>query len=183
MGPATVLLSGGIDSAACAHFLLSNDYKVRAAFFNYGQPAALPEATSAVAIARALRVPLKQYSIAGGPCFQSGEIVGRNAFLVLGALLLGQNPSGFIALGIHAGTTYYDCSPAFVESLARLLAEHTSGKLRLLTPFLNWTKREVYDYYTSTGLPYDYAYSCESGSIPPCGCCASCRDQAALYAG
>jgi 7-cyano-7-deazaguanine synthase len=88
--------------------------------------------------------------------------------------------SGVLALGIHSGTRYYDCSAAFAKAMTVLVAEHTDGALSLLAPFLEWNKREVYDYFIRAKLPIELTYSCETGTDEPCSVCNSCRDRKAL---
>lgn len=177
---AVVLLSGGMDSAACVYLLKRSGRAVRALFLDYGQAAAVPERRAAAWVAQHLEVPLSEFSFSGAPCFGSGELTGRNAFFVFSALFLGRLGRGVVVLGVHAGTPYFDCSPAFVEAADRLVAEHTDGRVRLVAPLLTWTKADVLDYCRTVGLPLDRTYSCEAGSEPVCGVCASCRDRAAL---
>jgi len=177
---AIVLLSGGIDSAACAHFLRDNGFSIRALFVDYGQKAAPFEKRSAEALSNLLGAELDSVLLRSPTHFGAGEIAGRNAFLVFAALLTGQLRTGVIALGIHSGTTYYDCSTAFAQSLDRLLAEHTDGRVRLSTPFIAWSKKNIFDYYKTSKLPIELTYSCESGQMPTCGRCLSCRDRRML---
>ena len=178
--PATVLLSGGIDSAACAHLLRARGHDVGGFFVDYGQAAANPEECAAKSIASQIGIPLGVYRVLGGPYFTPGELIGRNAFLLLSAVLLAPNKSGLVAIGVHAGTTYYDCSFAFIEKMGRLISEHTDGTLQLLAPFLKWNKKDVFDYFAKSGIPLELTYSCEAGVVPPCGRCASCRDRRIL---
>ena len=177
---ALVLLSGGIDSAACAWWLRDQGYSVRCLFVDYGQKAAPFEKIGAEALSRSLGVALECISLASSAQFGSGETSGRNAFLVFAAMLTSQLHTGVIALGIHSGTTYYDCSSAFAESMDRLVAEHTDGRLRLSTPFLTWSKKNIFEYYQASGLPVAMTYSCEKGQMPPCGMCLSCLDRRML---
>jgi len=180
MSHATVLMSGGIDSAACAHFLKSQNHSVRGVFLNYGQAAAASEFDAARRLARFLQTPLSVYEVTGAERFSPGELPFRNAFLITSAAFLSSNKSGLLAIGIHAGTPYFDCSVAFVESMARVVCEHTNGALRLIAPFLDWTKGEIFEYFVSSRIPLDLTYSCEAGSTRPCGVCASCRDRRSL---
>ena len=177
---AWVLLSGGIDSAACAYFLRDLGYRVNALFIDYGQKAAHSERSSAEMVSQSLGIQLITAALVAQPQFEAGEITGRNAFLILACLMASQIKMGVIAMGIHSGTRYYDCSTAFADSMDRLLSEHTDGCVRLLTPFVTWNKKNIVDYYLSKGLSLDMTYSCERGEVPPCGRCLSCLDRRAL---
>jgi 7-cyano-7-deazaguanine synthase len=177
---ATVLMSGGIDSSACAHFLLARGYVVEGLFVDYGQAAVGPESRAVAIIADHLGVSFRRISFAGFAPSGSGELVGRNALLVFAALFANRGRSGLLGLGIHAGTPYYDCSGEFFAAADRLVAEHTDGKVAVVAPFVNWPKRDIRDYFISAKLPVGATYSCEVGSEPSCGKCASCRDRRAL---
>jgi 7-cyano-7-deazaguanine synthase in queuosine biosynthesis len=53
-----VLLSGGVDSAACIDFYQRQGFAVSGLHVTYGQPAARHEAAAAAAIAHHYRIPL-----------------------------------------------------------------------------------------------------------------------------
>jgi 7-cyano-7-deazaguanine synthase len=180
MTSAVVLTSGGIDSTACAHFLKMQGNAVQCVFIEYGQAAAARERIAATAIAKSLQLPLSVHSFAATSAFPPGELRGRNAFLITAGLFLNRLSSGLLAIGIHSGTPYYDCSAGFFELMARLVSEHTDGAVRLVAPFLKWKKIEVFDYFVSAGLRTDLTYSCEAGTDPACGRCASCWDRQGL---
>lgn len=177
---ATVLMSGGIDSTACAAFLVNQGLEVSGIFMDHGQAAADFERVAVRSLAAALGIEVQELALTGAVPFKSGELVGRNAFLVFSAMFATHAGSGRIALGLHAGTPYYDCSPAFIEAINRAVAEHTDNTVRVVAPFIAWTKRDVYDYFVQAGLPIELTYSCESGGTPTCGRCASCKDRKAL---
>ena len=180
VGEAITLLSGGLDSAACSHLLAQAGWSVRGLFLAYGQAATEPERRAARSIAAHLGIGLTELALAGETSFAAGELIGRNAFFVFAALLTGQIGRGGIVLGIHAGTPYYDCSSAFVKAMDQLVAEHTDGRVRLLTPLLDWSKADVLAYCREAGIPPEITYSCEAGAVPTCGMCRSCQDRAAL---
>lgn len=180
MRSATLLMSGGIDSAACAHFLAQQGNAVHGVFINHGQAAAAMEARAVARIGAHLGIPVDEYAVTGSTAFATGELVGRNAFLVFTALFLSSARPGLLAMGLHAGTPYYDCSEAFAKDIGKLVAEHTDGQVVFVSPFLTWNKREVYEYFITTGIDISLTYSCEAGTEPPCGQCASCRDRKAL---
>lgn len=178
-GQATVLLSGGIDSAACAHLLKKDGYSVGGLFVDFGQASAQREKRAAIAVSEWLSIPMRVLEIAQDQRFGAGEIPGRNAFLVFSALAVCRCHDGLLAIGIHAGTGYFDCSPSFIERVMPLVEECTNGRASVVAPFLHWTKDEVYSYFLSAELPLNRTYSCEAGD-EPCGVCASCRDRKRL---
>ena len=116
-----VLLSGGLDSAACASAIKERQ-RLRCMFVDYGQPAAKWEKNAADQICAALSMPLTTVTVSAQASFGVGEILGRNAFLVLTALTFSGIQVGEIVIGIHSGTPYYDCTPAFLVSMNRLAA-------------------------------------------------------------
>ena len=77
-----VLLSGGLDSAACLHFYVALGRQVAAVFIDHGQPASDEEASSAHAVAHYYRVPLRTHTWCGSTERTVGSIFGRNAFLL-----------------------------------------------------------------------------------------------------
>jgi 7-cyano-7-deazaguanine synthase len=177
---ATVLMSGGIDSAACAAFLMAQGLKVSAIYINHGQAASAYERRAANLLSTALNIQLSELFFFGSDPSGAGELIGRNAFLTFAVLFATRAKTSQIALGLHSGTPYYDCSPAFVTTINRVVAEHTDGKVQVVTPFIEWTKREVFEYFMRAGLPISSTYSCEAGSAGGCGQCASCLDRKAL---
>ena len=175
-----VLLSGGIDSAASAHYYLDLDFEINAFFVDYGQSARDNEQQSAVRIAAFYDIKLDQASFPSTKQYGAGEIRGRNAFLILAALLYYPRFKGIISLGIHSGTPYYDCSPQFIRDITPIIDAYTDGEVRIDAPFLTWDKANVYTYCKEKNVPIDLTYSCEAGTTPPCGECRSCKDREAL---
>lgn len=176
---ATVLLSGGIDSALCAHMLLNEGHTVQGLFVDYGQRVAARERVAASAVAAGLGIELQLMRLEGGAARGSGELRGRNALLLSVAVFEMPGRDGIVACGIHAGTPYYDCSPAFADTMGRLIAEQSDGRLQLSCPLLLMSKKEVYEAFLEAGLPLDITYSCEAAEVA-CGGCASCLDRQAL---
>jgi len=177
---ATVLFSGGIDSTACIHLLRRNGHQVGGLFVDFGQAAARMEHRSVVALSEHLTIPLDVLEIRNNAAFGAGELIGRNAFLVLAALLCRQMQSNLIAIGIHAGTSYFDCSPAFASHISSLVEECSASRASVIAPFLHWSKDDVYSYFLSTNVPLSLTYSCEASGPEPCQECASCKDRQRL---
>jgi 7-cyano-7-deazaguanine synthase len=179
---ATVLMSGGIDSTACAHFMLRRGMAVTGLFIHHGQAAATCETKAVKAIGDRLGIQTDRFMLKGHRRAELGvgELVGRNAMLIFTALFLTRARPGLLVIGIHAGTPYFDCSESFFGSAAKLVADQTDGHVRLVAPFLEWSKKDVFDYFKTEQLPIELTYSCEAGTEPVCGRCASCLDRQAL---
>lgn len=178
---AVVLLSGGLDSAACLKFYLDLSYEVECIFCDYGQPALEPELRAAKAISKIYGVPLHIITTSSLAIPPSGEICGRNALLVIQALCFMGFGTYKIILGIHAGTNYADCSPGFVTSMNYLLDCYANGTICVEAPFIEWDKKEIMVYCKEKDIPWNLTYSCEAGSIPPCGKCLSCLDRKGFF--
>lgn len=172
-----VLLSGGLDSAACVAFYQKLDYDVEGLFCDYGQPAATEEYKAAQRVADYFDISLHTVEVDNLSIPNSGEISGRNALLVMIALSYFGYGIYKIALGIHAGTSYADCSIGFVDATNRMLDCYASGMICLEAPFVEWQKGAIAEYVKGKGIPYQITYSCERGVNPPCGCCGSCADR------
>ena len=177
-----VLMSGGIDSTACAHYFLQRGSKVTGIFVDYGQSAARSERRAVKQVTAHLGIPLLKMSFDSGRRFKTGEITGRNAFLIFAALVGIGSESGILSLGIHSGTAYYDCGPEFLVQLGKVVDAYSQGKLALHCPFLHAEKDFVYSYARVEQLPLELTYSCELGTVPTCGKCQSCLDRNVLQA-
>jgi 7-cyano-7-deazaguanine synthase len=178
---ALVLLSGGVDSAACAHFL-KRKHDVEGLFIDYGQPALQYEREASSKTADAQGFQVISATVRIPVAVRAGEVQARNGLLVLLALSVCQAGTGLIAMGLHSGTPYYDCSPAFADRIDDLIQEYSMGKIRFFAPFITWRKNEIFEYCRVNGLDLSSTYSCESGTMPPCGRCLSCQDRAQLDA-
>jgi 7-cyano-7-deazaguanine synthase len=177
---AMVLLSGGIDSAACLAFLQSQNVFSSCLFINYGQPAAAREYEAASAISEFYKVLLRCVTVSGFRKWGVGFVPGRNAFLLHTALMAADFPNGMIALGIHSGTSYVDCSDYFLRQVQSSFDVYTEGRISVTAPFLNWTKQEIGAYCRNAAVPLELTYSCELGLEKACGRCLSCIDRGFL---
>jgi 7-cyano-7-deazaguanine synthase len=90
--------------------------------------------------------------------------------------------NGIIALGVHAGTPYIDCSQEFIKAIQSTFDDYSDGRIRIGAPFVEWKKQDIWLYCQEKQVPVKLTYSCEKGCKPPCGRCLSCRDRKALYA-
>jgi 7-cyano-7-deazaguanine synthase len=176
-----VLLSGGIDSSACISYYISQQFSVSGLFVDYGQAAAAPESKAARAVSRYYDIPLDVIKVVGGKKWEMGCVPGRNAFLLFTALINFKWKNGLVAIGIHSGTNYWDCSDEFVKRMQEIFEAYTTQCICIDAPFLKWNKRNIWDYCIKEKVPVDLTFSCELGLKQPCGQCLSCKDLEKMY--
>jgi 7-cyano-7-deazaguanine synthase len=176
-----VLCSGGIDSVTIAFDHAVRGETVELLFVDYGQPARSAERRSVRRIADHLAAPTISVVLSGIDVPAAGEIAGRNLLLI--SIALAARPgAGVMCIGIHSGTGYRDCSPAFVELIQQVLDFHTNGASRLAAPFADWSKADVVALARELDVPLELTHSCEAAD-KPCGRCCSCVDREVLLAG
>lgn len=177
-----ILASGGIDSTACIKFYRKLKFKVDVIFFDYGQTASKKEFSALKQISRTFKIIPRKVRLAKSNKFKDGLVIGRNAFLIFSALMLFGKKSGILAIGIHKGTGYYDCSQAFIDQVQVIIDQYSQGTISLAAPFLNFNKKEIWDYCIMEKVPLQLTYSCELGENQPCNKCSTCKDLKKLYA-
>lgn len=156
-------------------------FHVNGLFIDFAQPSAPLEYQAALKISDRLAIQLKNIVLQGLP-EQKGKIRGRNAALLLLALMHFPFKNGIIATGIHAGTRYEDCSGIFAESMQGIFDLYCDGCVKIGTPFLAWSKIDIWNYAKRVRMPLELTYSCEVGTTEPCGYCPSCKEIEALNA-
>ena len=175
-----LLLSGGIDSLVCLNLLKTRGNEITCSFIDYGQRAQPQELRAATSISSFFNIPLDLVELSQTHNLGPGEILGRNATLVLSTLMYTRLDFSSIVLAIHAGTPYYDCSELFVKRLSQIVSEYTEGRVELIAPLIKWHKAQIIYYAKSNDLPIHLTYSCENGGEIPCGDCLSCKDREGL---
>lgn len=177
--PPCVLLSGGVDSALVGWLLLDTGPPPSSLFVDYGQPAAQAEAHASRAVAEYLGLDHHQLTLTGLHIPNRGEIGGRNDLLVAAAQAAA--PGRDVALGVHAGTGYPDCSPEHHAAWQTLLDVQHGGSVRILAPLLRLSKGEILRLALDADLPLAVTHSCETSNVA-CGQCNSCRDRVGVDA-
>lgn len=175
-----ICCSGGIDSSALIGYYLEQGFEIKALRFNYGHLAYKEEKKALDAICRHFNVQTRHARLLPAiskTIAANGELVGRNALLILSALAFLQNDSSLISLGLHADSPYYDCSPAFVDHMQNVLDGYFGGTVLLDIPFLRFRKPDIIVWCQKNNIPLDLTYSCQKGSMPPCGICSSCLER------
>jgi 7-cyano-7-deazaguanine synthase len=178
-----VLASGGIDSTACLFYYKELGYNVEALFVDYGHPANPAEYEHIDALCKRYEFPLSLLKLSGTTIESNWEIRGRNAFLIIAALVARPAFTGLLSLGIHGGSPYYDCGQKFVQLMENLVINYTKGTVQLDLPLMEMDKATVIHYCRLHKVPLELTYSCQAGKVPPCGNCPSCRDRSAFRLG
>jgi len=177
---AIVLSSGGIDSTACLFYYRELDYNVEALFIDYGHPANPVEHQHIGLLCDRYGIPLSRLKLSGAAKGGQWEIRGRNAFFIVAALIARPAFTGILSLGIHSGSPYYDCGQRFTQLMRNLVTDYTGGTVRLDLPLTDMDKAGIVGFSRSHKVPLELTYSCQVGSLPPCGKCPSCKDRFVL---
>jgi 7-cyano-7-deazaguanine synthase len=176
---AYVLMGGGVDSTALVPLLLKEGFVVRGIHFDYGQPAARLERRAAGFVSEHYGIKLEHARLYPHISNDDRAYRLRNASLILAGVQSVRSPC-VLAIGIHDGTGFYDCSFPFFEKVRGLLAEYSGGSIRLIAPWLKMSKGEIILWARRQRVPLTKTYSCQAGTDPPCGRCLSCQDRDAL---
>ncbi|OGW84758.1 MAG: hypothetical protein A3C35_01335 [Omnitrophica bacterium RIFCSPHIGHO2_02_FULL_46_11] len=107
---------------------------------------------------------------------------GKNIFLIAKASVfcaLNRVPS--LALGPLKTNPFPDASPAFFKMMERACSKGLQYRIRILTPFLNLTKKEVIS--LGRHLPLELTFSClRPKGHSHCGRCNKCAERKKVIA-
>lgn len=176
-----ILTSGGIDSTALIKYYIDLNYNVSGLFVDYGQRSRKQEYLAVSKISKYYGIPFKKLKIEFKKDFGQGEIIGRNLFLLSIGLTEFNYQSGTIAIGIHNGTNYPDCTDQFISSTQTCFDFYKDGQIKIEAPFKNLEKPEIWRFCKENKIPIELTYSCENGVDKGCGHCLSCIDKKILY--
>ena len=197
---AVVLLSGGMDSCACA-VLAARDYNVAALHVSYGQRTEDRERRSFIAICDRLgirdRLVVRNEALRaiGGSALTDERIAVpttpsagseipvtyvpfRNAHFLSVAVSWAE-ALGAVRIYIGAvepdSSGYPDCRPAYYEAFNRVIKAGTKeGNIEVVTPLIAMRKSEIVQLGLELGAPFDLTWSCYSHQDQACGVCDSC---------
>jgi 7-cyano-7-deazaguanine synthase len=192
---AVVLLSGGADSTTLLHELVDLDVSCIALSFDYRQTHR-KELRYAADTTKSLGVEFHLIDV--GPVFRGSALTGdkkmpeghytdsgmrdtvvpnRNmVFISLGISVAIQRGFECIAISVHADDygTYPDCRSPFIDAMCAAAAVCDYKPIRLWTPYLHYTKKQIISRGLAIGVDYSKTWSCYKGGEVPCGVCGSC---------
>lgn len=197
---AVVLLSGGMDSCACAA-LAARDYLPAALHISYGQRTEARERECFQEICERLNIQdrllvrnealraiggsaLTDENISVPESHSIGEDVPvtyvpfRNAhFLSVAVSWAEVLGAGKIFIGAveQDSSGYPDCRPAYYEAFNRVIKAGTKeGNIEIVTPLIHLRKAEIVRLGLELGAPFNLTWSCYSRQDQACGVCDSC---------
>lgn len=198
---ATLLFSGGLDSATVLYFLLKSGWDVDCLAFDYGQRhrrellAAKTIAEHVGVSCHKIQLPelWKNCALVGGKPLPDGDqpsniVPNRNmVMLSIATTYAIENGSDAVAWGPNKDDwgTFPDCREEFASSMRTAMSSCHTRPIQLKTPLIGKTKMEVVRFALSLGVPTGETWSCYEGGRRPCRKCGACvtRERAFAEAG
>ncbi len=186
-----LLASGGLDSTLSAILAVEQGLEVHPLFVDYGQIAKERELN-------ACRVNYKHYGLQEprvidvkqfGDLYPSGLtnndmdifedafLPGRNMlFLLVGATYACNVCANSISIGLLSEelSLFPDQTKEFIGKAQDIISMMTGRDLQILTPLMDFTKRDVVALAEKKGIVG--TYSCHTGGETPCGECIACKE-------
>ena len=207
---AIAIVSGGLDSVTLAYSLASEGWKLHLLAFDYGQRhkkelqfaeqcarnldceysmvdlSSLRNVLHGSALTDDIDVPHGHYA---APSMSITIVPNRNAIMLSVAYgaAVAENAE-LVATGVHAGDhfIYPDCRAPFIESfdaMQRLAVEGCGHPdLRLLAPFVEYSKGDIVKLGAQLKVPFEKTWSCYEGNEIHCGGCGTCVERREAFA-
>jgi len=187
------LVSGGMDSLVMSKIIDLQGEKQKLLFIDYGQLAREKEWMACNKIFRAsgLPEPIKIDLSGYGKLLPSGItdnrkninddafLPGRNLlFLVVGGSYAHYVKANKVAIGLLTERFHLfpDQTERFIVNANIAINESLNDSIAIVTPLINFTKKDIFKLARHYDLPIHDTYSCHSGGEKYCGKCISCRE-------
>ncbi|WP_177503977.1 7-cyano-7-deazaguanine synthase QueC [Anaerosinus sp.] len=202
---AVILLSGGLDSTVCMSVANNKGYELYPISFNYHQRHKIElESAKKVAnfynVKHHLIIDTNMDAIGGSaltdknidvPCGNIERkdipvtyVPARNLIFLSYALGYAEAIGAdtiFIGVNSLDYSGYPDCRPEFIQLFQNLADYSTKASIqdkkhiKIETPLLRLTKKEIVLLGTELMAPLQYTHSCYNGKEKACGICDSCK--------
>ena len=192
-------MSGGLDSAALVHRLLSTGRRLLPVYVRCGLRWEAAELYWLRRFLRAVRSPqvaplvvvdVSVRSLYGAHWSLTGQRVpssrsadaavylpGRNMLLISAvAIVCAQRGISTVALGTLRGNPFADATPLFFKRLSTCLTQALQHSIRIITPLRRLKKAQVIR--AAFRLPFQFTFSClQPRGHHPCGRCNKCAER------
>ena len=202
-GQAVALVSGGLDSTVALAIARESFTISLGLFFDYGQRAAPRESESAEAVTKHYDISLEHIKLpwlgrisssaliegkgdlpdAGPGELDDGSLAGavwvenRNGIFVnIAASFAASLDCSAVVVGFNAeeASSFPDNSDRFIDALNGALSDGTSNGVRVISPTIGMSKRDIVREGLRLGVPWRMIWSCYRGGDEMCGKCESC---------
>ncbi len=75
------------------------------------------------------------------------------------------------------GSAYPDCSVEFNNAINEAIYIGSGKKLKVVGPFINYSKKDIVKLGLQLHVPYELTWSCYEGHDKACGVCGTCIDR------
>ncbi len=203
---AVVIYSGGMDSFTMLNWACRQSKEVLPLTFNYGQRH-VKEIEFAQKVAKTLALEHKIIDISAiGQLLQGSALtsdidvpeghyqeqsmkatVVPNRNMIMLSLAVGyavSRASDVVYFGAHAGdhAIYPDCRPQFVNAMNRVTEIANYQVVKVLAPFLDYSKGQILAEGLRMGLDYRQTWTCYNGRTKACGKCGACVERLEAFA-
>ncbi len=202
-----VIFSGGLDSTTLLYHLKATGHDAAALAINYGQRHSR-ELLCAKKICQTIDVELTMLDLSGlAQIFGSNSLSNSsvavpegsyeeesmqqttvpNRNMILLSIATGwaiSNDYQAVAFGAHSGeyTPYPDCRPEFAAAMNDAAQLCDWEPVRILAPFVTWTKSDIVRRGAELAVPFQLTWSCYVGGEKHCGRCGTCLDRKNAFA-
>lgn len=197
-----LIYSGGLDSTVLLYHLRATGHNVHALSVHYGQRHHC-ELSYAAKICQSIRVPHHIADLStiqpllAGSSLTSPEIevaeghytadsmkstIVPNRNMILLAIATGYALSiraDQVAYAAHGGdhAIYPDCRKEFADAMADAMRLCDWHPVKLIRPFIDWTKSDIVRRGAALDLPFENTWSCYRGGALHCGRCGTCIER------
>lgn len=202
MNKAVTLLSGGMDSTVCTAITMKLGYEIAAMHLNYGQRTeqrelrAFNDICDHFGISERLIVNVDYLNQIGGSSLTDkqlelgkanldSEVIPNSYVPFRNANILSIGVSWAEVIGANAiiaganqqdSSGYPDCRQEFFDAfeLTANLGTKPETKIKVITPIISYTKKEIVEKGAELDVPFHLTWSCYKNEEQACGECDSC---------
>jgi len=199
---AICILSGGMDSTLASYIAKNDGYEIIAVHYNYGQRTEHKELEAFRNICIELNIKDKYeinipfFTQIGASALTDSSIeiptngieegvpityvpFRNGIFLSIATAIAEKHEAQALFIGVvqEDSSGYPDCTDTFINKIEDAMNQGTKEetKLKIITPLVHMTKREIVQKSLELNVPLEYTWSCYANEDKACGVCDSCR--------